>query len=248
LWSGVQTRLVAHMIHRRERVDGLIVWDMLCGSLGRPCPKLEAAPRRSTTVAHYSVPPPCIYLFPRCIPDPRDNPASPVWKLDQVSFLSTLHGTFLGEAGDVTEVHISAATSGATVTRTTSLVRDRGTIYQSKPTPLKRATRLHQCGYGCTAGASRTCRNGQSGGAFRTRRCFESVPFLRGDAAGEDSFNLAQHLAELRNRMLPGGCRKTVHQSPGGAIAGRNPRVYRVSTVSRRGSLFKSSPPMTGRG
>lgn len=141
LWSGVHTRLSAHMIHRRERVDGLVVWDMLCGTLGRPCPKLETAPQRSTTVAHYSVPPPCIYLFPRSIPDPRNNPAPPVWKLDQVSFLSTLHGAFSGDAGDVTEVHISAAMSGATVTRTTRLVRDGVTIYESKPTSVKRAVR-----------------------------------------------------------------------------------------------------------
>jgi hypothetical protein len=39
-WSGIHTRLSAEMISRNKRVDGVVIWDMICGRLGRPCPKL----------------------------------------------------------------------------------------------------------------------------------------------------------------------------------------------------------------
>jgi hypothetical protein len=51
-------------LSRAQRVDGLIVWDMVCGTIGRPCPKLAADPTRFTTVGPFNLPPPCIYLFP----------------------------------------------------------------------------------------------------------------------------------------------------------------------------------------
>ncbi|MGH9721057.1 MAG: hypothetical protein ACRD8O_12660, partial [Bryobacteraceae bacterium] len=122
-WSGIHVRLSAEIIHRGQRVDGLIIWDMICGSLGRPCPKLQANPERATLLGRYTLPPPCIYLFPRTIPDPRNNPSPPVWKLPQMRFLAALHKAFSGDINDVTEVHITAGTTGATVTRTTTLVR-----------------------------------------------------------------------------------------------------------------------------
>ena len=36
-WSGIHTRLSAEIIDREQRVDGLVIWDMVCGSYGRPC-------------------------------------------------------------------------------------------------------------------------------------------------------------------------------------------------------------------
>ena len=41
-WSGIHTRLSAEIIARNQRVDGLLIWDMVCGTLGRPCPKVAA--------------------------------------------------------------------------------------------------------------------------------------------------------------------------------------------------------------
>lgn len=35
-WSGIHTRLSAEIVSRRERVDGLVIWDMLCGTAARP--------------------------------------------------------------------------------------------------------------------------------------------------------------------------------------------------------------------
>ena len=40
VWSGIHTRLSAEIIEGKKLVDGLMVWDWLCGTLGRPCPKL----------------------------------------------------------------------------------------------------------------------------------------------------------------------------------------------------------------
>src|SRR5271165_934827 len=67
-WSGIHTRLSAEIISRSQRVDGLDIWDMVCGTFGRPCPKLESDTTRFTVVGPYRLPPPCIYLFPVTIP------------------------------------------------------------------------------------------------------------------------------------------------------------------------------------
>lgn len=139
-WSGIHTRLSAETIHRRQQVDGLIIWDMVCGTLGRICPKLKADANRATAVGRRKLPPPCIYLFPRTIPEPRNNPKPRCWRLEQVKFLKILHEAFKGDAEDVTEVRIEADMDGATVRRTTRLVRNGVEITASQPTPVKRAT------------------------------------------------------------------------------------------------------------
>jgi hypothetical protein len=140
VWSGIHTRLTAEIIHRRQRVDGLIVWDMLCGTVGRICPKTEGNSERTTAVGRKALPPPCIYLFPRTIPDPRNNPSPRCWHLDEVKFLSALHRAFHGREDDVTEVRVETDMDGTTVRRTTRFYREGQEIACSKPTPLKRAT------------------------------------------------------------------------------------------------------------
>lgn len=139
-WSGIHTRLSAEIIHRRQQVDGLIIWDMVCATVGRICPKLERTPKRATTVGLRRLPPPCIYLFPRTIPDARNNPKPRCWRLEHVKFLKILHDVFKGDAEDVTEVRIEADMEGASVRRTTRLVRNGVEIIASQPTPVKRAT------------------------------------------------------------------------------------------------------------
>ena len=47
-WSGIHTRLSAEIVFRSQRVDGIVIWDMVCGTIGRPCPKLEADETRAT--------------------------------------------------------------------------------------------------------------------------------------------------------------------------------------------------------
>ena len=61
-WSGIHTRLSADIIEREQQVNGVIIWDMVCGTAGRPCPKIQADPDRITPVAQYELPPPYIYV------------------------------------------------------------------------------------------------------------------------------------------------------------------------------------------
>lgn len=138
-WSGIHTRLSAEIVHQRELVDGLIIWDELCGGLGRPCPKLAAEASRATRVAGRLLPPPCIYLFPKSVPDPRNNRRPRVHKLGEVKFLAALHAAFRCDANDVTEVHIEAAMSGDTIARSTKLVRNGVEVIASAMTRIRRA-------------------------------------------------------------------------------------------------------------
>jgi len=140
-WSGIHTRLSAEIIHRRQRVDGLIIWDMVCGTLGRPCPKIAANKSRTTLVRGQRLPPPCVYVFPRSVPDPRSNPSPRCWKLSEVESLEIFHRAFKGDANDVVEVQIEAGMKGATIRRTTRLLRNGEEIVASKPTPIQRANR-----------------------------------------------------------------------------------------------------------
>ena len=80
VWSGIHVRLSAEIITRQADalVDGLIVWDALCGTAARPCPKLTANATRMTTIAGLQLPPPCIYLFrtDRSAPEEQSGPAA----------------------------------------------------------------------------------------------------------------------------------------------------------------------------
>ncbi len=138
-WSGIHTRLSAEIVHKRELVDGLVIWDGLCGTIGRPCPKLKIDPGRITAIGRRKLPPPCIYLFPRSVPDPRNNPAPRVHKLKEVQFLKVLYDAFGCKPDDITEVKIEASMKGTTVARSTMLVRDGETVVESRMTPIRRA-------------------------------------------------------------------------------------------------------------
>ncbi|MBI4829043.1 MAG: hypothetical protein HY804_09595 [Nitrospinae bacterium] len=139
LWSGVHTRLGGKIIAEKERVDALIVWDMLCGGLGRPCPKISEG--RGAERDGVMIPPPCVYLMPRTIPDPRNNPSPAVWRITEVKLAELLLSEFGGDERDITLVHIEARMNGANVERKTKLVRNDATVAESDWTELKRATR-----------------------------------------------------------------------------------------------------------
>jgi hypothetical protein len=79
-WSGIHTRLSAEMISRDQQVDGVIVWDMVCGTVGRPCPKIiaEGDTPRLTDVGPFRVPPhPASTCSPRSYPGERSPRPSP---------------------------------------------------------------------------------------------------------------------------------------------------------------------------
>ncbi|ABU57484.1 hypothetical protein [Roseiflexus castenholzii] len=138
-WSGIHTRLSAEMISRKERVDGLIIWDMLCGTKGRICPNLTAAPGRAAQIDATQVPPPCLYLFPRTVPDARNNPAPQCWKINEVEFLKILYDAFQCDAQDVVEIGINVQMSGPDVARKTIWKRGDNVVAESQWTKIKRA-------------------------------------------------------------------------------------------------------------
>lgn len=138
-WSGIHTRLSAEIVHGGEVVDGLIIWDDLCGSIGRPCPRTSENESRLTRIGERFVPPPCIYLFPRTVPDPRNNIKPKVHKLEQVKFLKALHDAFQCLAEDVTEVEIEAGLVGTSTARRTRLIRNGQVVAESAMTAIKRA-------------------------------------------------------------------------------------------------------------
>jgi hypothetical protein len=138
-WSGIHTRLSAEIVSKRERVDGLIIWDMLCGTLARPCPKLLLDPSRATLLNAKTVPPPCIYLFPRTIPDARNNPNPRPWKLGDVKFLAALASAFRTMESEVVEVQIDARMDEANVQRRTTYTANGTQLHQSRWTDVRRA-------------------------------------------------------------------------------------------------------------
>lgn len=138
VWSGVHTRLSAEIISSQKQVDGLIVWDWLCGTDTRPCPKLAGGLSRLTTIGPYRVPPPCIYLFPRTIPSVRNNPNPEPHAIQDVGFLSALQACFLGRDEELNYVRFMVGNQGQDVIRTTNITRGETTQRTSRATRIRR--------------------------------------------------------------------------------------------------------------
>jgi hypothetical protein len=138
-WSGIHTRLSAEIIARQQRVDGLVAWDMVCGTIGRPCPKLGGATERLTTVAHYQLPPACIYVFPGTIPSPRNNPRPVAQSLDDVHLLKAFHECFRSSPEEVNYVDFEVEHAGADTMRKTRVRRGGQIVQESGPTAIRRA-------------------------------------------------------------------------------------------------------------
>lgn len=138
-WSGIHTRLSAEIISRQQRVDGVIVWDMVCGTVGRPCPKLVGAPERATEVAHYTVPPACIYLLPATVPSPRSNPHPVAQALNDIHFLQALHECFRGRDDELNYVDFDVEYRGTDTVRRTRIRRDGNVVRESNFTAIQRS-------------------------------------------------------------------------------------------------------------
>lgn len=138
-WSGLHTRLSAEMISRNQRVDGLVIWDMICGTLGRPCPKLAALEpsARRTIVGPFTTPPPCIYLLPGVIPSVK-SPEAAAQALDQVELLKAFHNAFGGRDDEVNYVDFQISEQGDEIFRRT-VIRRAGLVQQaSEMTAIRR--------------------------------------------------------------------------------------------------------------
>ena len=139
VWSGIHTRLSAEMIDRSQRVDGLVVWDWICGTAARPCPKLASTPERITEVGQFRLPPPCIYLFPGTVPSVRNNPSPKINSLADVGILDAMHRCFGGEKSELNSVGIEVAHRGIETVRTTTITRGGVIRKTTEPTPIRRS-------------------------------------------------------------------------------------------------------------
>jgi hypothetical protein len=138
-WSGIHTRLSADLIDRQQRVDGVIIWDMVCGTVGRPCPKLQDAKETVTIVAHYELPPPCIYVLPATIASPRNNPHPVAQAITEVHLLKAFHDCFGGHDDEVNYVDFDVEHHGADTVRRTRVRRGGQIVRESDLTAIKRS-------------------------------------------------------------------------------------------------------------
>lgn len=138
VWSGLHTRLSAEIISRNQLVDGAIIWDMVCGTLGRPCRKLEQSAERFTELGPYRLPPPCLYLFPDTIASPRNNPRPSAQALSNVQFLQAMHDCFCGEDAEVNYVDFVVEYHGSDIVRKTSIRRGGNLVKESNLTAIRR--------------------------------------------------------------------------------------------------------------
>lgn len=139
VWSGIHTRLSAEMIDRNQRIDGLVVWDWICGTTARPCPKLGGSEDRLTKIGPYRLPPPCIYLFPGTVPAVRNNPKPRVNTLSDVGILDAMQQCFGGDPSELHSVGIEVAHRGAEIVRTTTISRGGVVQKTTDPTPIRRS-------------------------------------------------------------------------------------------------------------
>lgn len=137
-WSGIHSRLSAEIVSREQRVDGLIIWDMVCGTVGRPCPKCPANTHRFTEVGPYRLTPPCLYLFPSTIPSARNNPKPRPQDVADVQLMKAFHATFGGSDTELNSVTIEVANQGSDVVRSTTVQRNNAIEQQSRPIAIRR--------------------------------------------------------------------------------------------------------------
>lgn len=138
-WSGIHTRLSTEMISRNQRVDGLVIWDMMCGTIGRRCPKVisEATPSRLTEIGPFRTPPACIYLFPATIPN-TGAPRATAQTIDAVELLSAFHTCFQGKADEINYVDFDISLRGDELVRKTTVRRGGLVQRESEMTAIRR--------------------------------------------------------------------------------------------------------------
>jgi hypothetical protein len=137
-WSGIHTRLSAEIIFREQRIDGVLIWDMVCGTIGRPCPKIQNQPQRLIDVGPFRLPPPCIYVLPATIPSPRNNPHPTAQRLEDVELLAAFNACFQGDPAEISYVDFQVQYRGADILRTTRVRRGGVVQQESSPTAIRR--------------------------------------------------------------------------------------------------------------
>lgn len=138
VWSGISTRLTSEILVRKQIVDGLIVWDMMCGTQGRPCPKLLSDNQRATILGPFRVPPPCIYLFPNSLPSIVSCKIATAQPLSSIEFLEVLHSSFWGRSEELNYVDFELGVVDSQLSRQTTVKRNGIVVISSGMIPIQR--------------------------------------------------------------------------------------------------------------
>ncbi len=139
-WSGLHTRLSAEIILANKQVDGLIIWDWICGSRERPCPKLRTVTNKAPIqIGPYNLPPPCLYVFPDSVPSVRNNPCPQPARIQNLELLTAFQRCFGVDNNSINYVTFEVRQSGQETVRRTTVHRGEVIVKQSKFTPLRRS-------------------------------------------------------------------------------------------------------------
>ena len=138
VWSGIHTRMSADITDLGKRIDGLIVWDFICNTIARPCPKIKNNQSRVTALGAWKFPPPCLFSFPATCPEPRNNPKPTSREVASVEILQAFYNCFGGLESELNKVEFEADIKGRTVRRKTTVIRDGKIRRASRFTPIKR--------------------------------------------------------------------------------------------------------------
>lgn len=139
-WSAVHTRIGPDIIVKKKKVDGLVIWDRLCATSQRPCPKLRVKQRLTKLCVEsrngpmlLQVPPPCIYTFPETTPDFDDNQSPQYRKLKTTghSFLSVLFKAYQCNADELIAVQYLLKYSEGKRKRKTILWRNKRPVAET---------------------------------------------------------------------------------------------------------------------
>ncbi|WP_428407923.1 hypothetical protein [Hyphococcus sp.] len=138
-WSGLHTRLSAQIIENNIKVDGVIIWDWICGSRERPCPKLRDPNfGNRIQIGPYNLPPPCIYILPATVPSARNNPKPNTPQLSELRLLNAFHECFGGSKDHINYVNYEIRQQGQEKARKTSVTRGGEIKKTSRFTPIRR--------------------------------------------------------------------------------------------------------------
>ena len=140
-WSGIHSRLTAEMISNHKQVDGLLVWDLVCATAERICPKLVACgdDSRLTSVGPFRLPPPCIYVFPRSLPP--ETGSVDAQSLSDVELLNAFYTGFGGREDEVNYVSIALDIRNGAVRRQTTVTRSGLVQKRSRMASIRRVRR-----------------------------------------------------------------------------------------------------------
>lgn len=139
VWSGIHTRLSAEIISREQCVDGIIIWDMVCGTIGRPCPKIANELERLHEIGPFLIPPPCLYMLPATIPSPRNNPHPQAQNLNAIELMEAFNNCFSCRPEEIFYVDFEVSYKGSDTVRKTCIRRDGKVQRQSDPIAIRRA-------------------------------------------------------------------------------------------------------------